>query len=320
MKVLINREMVQGPWGGGNNFVRAFREHVPKHGHQVVDRLEDAPNVVLLMGPGADGMGIDSEAVFRHRQRDPGCRVIARMNDCDARKGTTGVDRALWEIVQRADVAVFVSKWLQDHLTESWTRLPDPYAYAAWTTYGVVMRSYVVHNGVDVQLFRTRTVEERNRTKVVAHHWSDNPLKGRDVYEALDSIPFGVEFTYIGRHQCNFKNPYTRVVPPLFGDELANELANHDVYVSGSRFDPGPNHIAESIACGLPTYVHKDGGGCVEFAGADHVYNDIDHLRRIIAGGDFKPNAAITFSDWDVCIGRYVEIIERVHRDAVRIL
>ena len=40
MKVLVNRRIVHGPWGGGNNFVVALVEGLTKAGHEVVHSLE----------------------------------------------------------------------------------------------------------------------------------------------------------------------------------------------------------------------------------------------------------------------------------------
>ena len=89
-----------------------------------------------------------------------------------------------------------------------------------------------------------------------------------------------IEFTYIGRHRGTFKN--TRCIEPCTGVELSRRLQGHDVYISGSRFDPGPNHILEALAVGLPTYVHKDGGGAVEFAGTDHTFSNLSELEELI--------------------------------------
>ena len=41
MKILINRKPVEGPWGGGNLFVKAFCESASLRGHEVTFQLED---------------------------------------------------------------------------------------------------------------------------------------------------------------------------------------------------------------------------------------------------------------------------------------
>lgn len=327
MKVLINRQVVNAPWGGGNNFVRAFRDCLPALGHELVESLSQEPDVVLLVGVDADGMGVDAWSALKHRQRHSKCKVVLRLNDCDARKGTTGVDATLWSVAKNCDELVFVSCWLQQHLLERWLEIEFGSRFAMQFTRGsdrcegFISSSHVIHNGVDKTLFHGPAgAEERNRLTVVTHHWSDNPLKGSDVYETLDSLS-SVEFKYIGRHRCTFKNPHTRVVPPCHGEELVRELRTNSIYVTGTRWDPGPNHLVEALACGLPVWAHKDGGGAVEFAGEDHTFDDLQQLKEMFSMGSnhtdrgrrrhtpntYKPMA------WPECIERYVAVLEESH-------
>jgi glycosyltransferase involved in cell wall biosynthesis len=241
------------------------------------------------------------------RRSSSKANVFLRVNENDARKGTTGVDKRLLDLSAHVDGTIFVSQWLQDHfLSIGWG----------------CSNNTVIHNGVDGSAFRKRGYDEKlknssdqryhRRINLVAHHWSDNRLKGADIYEALDefvALNTDFSFTYIGRTKSNLRHTY--ILPPAPADELGRTLGLYDVYVSGSRFDPGPNHILEALACGLPTYVHKDGGGCVEFAGADHTFDDWAHLRNILAYKLFLPNQSFTLPTWQECASQYVEFMER---------
>jgi hypothetical protein len=60
----------------------------------------------------------------------------------------------------------------------------------------------------------------------------------------------------------------------------------------------------------MPTYVHKDGGGAVEFAGDDHVYGSLSELQDLILSGKFMPNI-LKPAPWDVCINKYFDILEK---------
>jgi glycosyltransferase involved in cell wall biosynthesis len=323
VKVLVNRRVVNGPWGGGNAFVKALRQALPAHGHEVVESLAQEPDAVVVVGLDEDAMGIDMVDVVRHASSRPRCRVIIRLNECDARKGTQGIDLALLRASAYCHELVFVSQWLRDHLLGRWASFGQ--AVQPDVLGRMVTCARVVHNGVDRSVFKGPAgVEERNRIAVVAHHWSDNPLKGRDVYEALDRMP-GVELTYIGRHRCDFRNPRTRVVPPCHGEELARALRAHSVYVTGTRFDPGPNHVLEALACGLPVWAHRDGGGAVEFAGADHTFDDLtqldDMLTMVVRPGADRsrrmclrsPNTYVPVS-WEECTAQYIAVIEEACR------
>jgi len=306
MKVYINRTPRSGPWGGGNAFVRAFHTFAPKH--PGLELLEDKtmiidPNVVLLAGLENEGpTAISAEQAVMYKMYRPGCKLVLRVNENDARKGTNHVDDYLMKLFPHMDGIVFVSNWLRDYFKEKgWTGTNDT----------------VIYNGVDTEVFKPGTKFNDGKLHIAAHHWSDNPLKGADMYEKVDEFVGKnlnkYEFTYIGRHQCEFK--HTKVIKPLSGKSLGEELGKHDVYVSASRFDPGPNHILEALACNLPTYVHSNGGGCVEFAGAGSTYDSWEQLAMIFE--HFDPalqvrsrSCAIVPQPWQTCIQEYNDFLE----------
>ena len=135
-------------------------------------------------------------------------------------------------------------------------------------------------------------------------------MKGFDIYDQLDNFVKHREdytFTYIGRERGSFSN--THVVESLYGKALGEELGKYDVYVSGSRFDPGPNHILESIACEIPTYSFIDGGGSCEFTGEDHVYKSFNELEKILLAKEFKKNNFKT-NTWKNCINQLADIMK----------
>jgi len=299
MKLYINRNPVSGPWGGGAKFFNAFWEFSSVE-LMKSQTMNINPDVMLLVG--LDNQGptqISAEqAVMYKMYVNPGCKLVLRVNECDARKGTTGVDDGLIKLSRFVDGTVFVSRWLQEYFNAK-----------GWGC----QNQTVIYNGVQRSIFKPQPKVDNGKLNIVAHHWSDNRMKGADIYERLDELagknPDKLAFTYVGRHQCDFK--HTNVIKPLHGQALGDELGKHDVYVSASRFDPGPNHILEALACGLPTYVHKDGGGCVEFAGTDHVYGDMLELESIItAVGLHASNTNFTLSSWKDCVTEYNAFLE----------
>lgn len=306
MKVYINRRVVQGPWGGGNLFVKAYHEFGEANGIEI-DRdrsLNINPDAMLLVGLENDGndIGVDQAIMFK-MYMNPAVQLVLRVNENDARKGTTHMDDALVTASSFIDGTVFVSKWLQDHFNDK-----------GWACKNQV----VIHNGVDRNVFKSQPKLNNGKLNIVAHHWSDNPMKGADIYEKLDQLvgenPDKFAFTYIGRHRCSFK--HTNVIKPLHGKVLGGELGKHDVYVSASRFDPGPNHVLEALACGLPTFVHEDGGGSVDFAGQSHVYADWKELSGTLellasAPGQMKLlYDGVTLIDWQTCVQEYNAFLE----------
>jgi glycosyltransferase involved in cell wall biosynthesis len=289
--------------------VAALYKHLPDFGIEVIpaDNMMVAPDVALAIGLSSEGMGQGAgfEQLVAYRLTMAGRRkvkVIIRANENDARKGTNNVDR-MWSIASNhADGTVFVSEWMREYFNDSWH----------------CDNNVVIKNGVDHEIFKPNKKLDNGKVNIVAHHWSNNPMKGFDVYDWLDDFVGrndGFTFTYIGRDRGTFE--HTNVIRPLHGRKLGEELGKYDVYVSASRWDPGPNHILEALSCGLPTYVYKDGGGCVEFVDEHAVYNDTTHLENILRSKHWiaHPQLGMSLSDWKSCVGMYADFIRRTYEE-----
>lgn len=301
MKLYVNREPKNGPWGGGNAFVKAIYDHYPK-GDDVICQPRDqfaVPDTILIVGlNGEDHCASIHQALIYQIQMNSNVKIVLRVNENDARKGTNSVDKEWIHVSQYVDGTVFVSDWLKNYfLKKGWK----------------CKRNTVIKNGVDRSIFKPGQKLNNGKINIVTHHWSDNYLKGFDIYDKLDefvrSHADDFSFTYIGRHRNTFSRA-TKVIDPLHGSALGDELGKYDVYVSASRNEPGPNHGLESIACGLPTYVHKDGGACIEFAGDSHVYRDWNHLKSILIAKKFESND-IQISSWLDCVEEYRKFLSQ---------
>jgi glycosyltransferase involved in cell wall biosynthesis len=285
MKIFINRKPVNGPWGGGNMFIKNFFSLCHENNLEIVDSPEKLFDVYFMVGFDQNDV---CDAIY-HKTRNPRMKLIARINENDSRKATDIVDKRLIELSVHLDGTIFVSNWLQEYFGDLWHD----------------KNKTVIINGVDKEIFHSsdkKLSNQNNKINVVTHHWSDNYLKGFDIYEKLDEFVASdprFSFTYIGRDRKTFKN--TIVISPLFGQQLGDKLSQYDVYISASRYDPGPNSVIESVSCNLPTYVHQYGGGSVEFAGSDHVYHDWEELKKILIDRQFKSNIT-EFPTWDKCI------------------
>ncbi len=292
MKILINRKTVEGPWGGGNNFVKAFFSEIPKLGHKVITSLERDIDIIFIMDPRYDNGCISINEAIEYKNYFPNTKIIQRINECDARKGTDNIDNLLLDCSKHIDKTVFVSEWMkQYHSSKGW-HCND---------------NHVVINGVE-DFYKKRKKINNGKTNIVTHHWSDNYMKGFDYYEMIDELcnkRDDITFTYIGRERGTFKN--TIVIPPLFGEELAKQLGRYDIYISASRFDPGPNHILESIACEIPTFSYFEGGGACEFTGKDFVFNSFEDFVEKLDKKEYNLNN-MKVETWEKCMKRINEI------------
>ena len=300
MNVLINRKPVEGPWGGGNLFVKAFYEYMERLGHRVVQSLSDLPEIVFVQDPRAAIDQINMPEIIKYKESNPRTKIIHRVNECDARKGTDDVDGYLRYCSQFTDHTIFVSNWMKDyHISRGW----------ACPTHSVL------YNGVDMNHFFPNPKKiDNEKINIVTHHWSDNPRKGADVYSFIDNFVSRNDkftFTYIGRTKQKLR--HSTIIPPLSGKTLGAELSRYDVYVTGTRFDPGPNHIIESLACKLPTFAFTEGGGACEFVGDKHVFCDENSLVSCLQNYKQIGNNITSLPiSWEECITQLNKVITGV--------
>ena len=291
-KILINRRPVEGPWGGGNNFVKAIHEYAPKYGFTPVHQFDNDIDLIFMIDPRYDELGISINEIAKYKEWRPETKVVYRINECDQRKGLVNdIDPVIKAASNVTDLCVFISNWIMDYHTKDGWKCP---------------RNTVVFSGTNKDHFCPRAKIDNGKVNLVTHHWSDNPLKGQDVYQMLDSwlaVNNEFTFTYIGRTKATFNN--TQLIPPTFGRDLGEKLSKYDVYISASRHDPGPNHIIESLACEIPTFALSDSGGAVEMVGPDHVYRSFDELISMLKTGNYKKNAGLVPTNWEKCIDQY---------------
>ncbi len=256
MKVAIGVRMHDGPWGGGNQFAATLSRYLRDRAIEVHYALDEPDlDVLVLTEPrrSSESSAFNDVDILRYLTHvNPRAVVVHRVNECDERKNTTMVNRRL-EIANRcADVTVFISKWLMDLLT------PGP---------GRCFRPRVIQNGGDISLFRPggRAWNGRDPIQIVTHHWSDNWMKGFDIYRRFDELlgmePFRGRFTYtyIGNLPRGFAFQHARALPAMHGTHLAETLAAHDAYLSASLNEPAGMHHIEAALCGLPVLYRRSG-------------------------------------------------------------
>jgi len=255
MKILFNRKPKEEPYGGGNQFLNELVDYLKIKNHNVVFDLQDDIDILFVMDPRADNISnISINDMIKYRYSSPKTKILHRVNECDARKNTNFIDEILLQTMNVSDSVVFISKWLQDYFRSS----------------GFNKNSSVIYNGCNLQLFNPEKDKNINKKiKLVTHHWSDNWMKGFDIYTEIDKYlnnANNFEFTYIGRYNSSYSPKNTNIISPLYGKKLGDELKKYDVYVTASRFEPCGMHHIEAAASGLPVLYHRDSGGINECA------------------------------------------------------
>jgi glycosyltransferase involved in cell wall biosynthesis len=194
--------------------------------------------------------------VAAFRQKYPWVQVLHRVNECDQRKDSDFMDELLAEANQLADHTTFISQWVRDYHAQRW--------------FDATASHDVIYNGADNRVFHPLPPRRRgSKLRLVTHHWSDNWLKGFDVYQQVDALISDgmlpdVELWIIGRWPQEIRWRAARTFAPTHGPALAALLRECDAYLTGSRFEPCGMHHVEGAQCGLPLLFHEDGGGIVE--------------------------------------------------------
>ena len=104
-----------------------------------------------------------------------------------------------------------------------------------------------------------------------------------------------IEFTYVGNVPDKFTFKNAKLINPLSGKELADEIKSNHIYITGSLNEPSGNHHIEGAQCGLPI-LYVDSGGTTEYCKnfgiainsdtleekLDEMINNYDHFFNIL--------------------------------------
>jgi hypothetical protein len=175
------------------------------------------------------------------------------VNECDESKGTTGVNARLREANTCAHHTIFISAWLRDlHFAQGMK--PESHS--------------VIHDGADTWTFHSRGYlpwRGQGPLRLVTHHWDASPYKGADIYLQLDRMLAEprysrmLDFTFIGNLPNGVRLRHATTLPPMHGQDLADTLRSHHVYLTGAQHEPAGMHHIEGACCGLPLLFRKSG-------------------------------------------------------------
>ena len=276
MKVSIGAYTKEGPWGGGNLFFKNLKIYLESKGHKVINHLlDDDIDIILLTDPRKDSESssfTDKEITKYKNTLNSKVKIVHRINECDERKGTEGLNKFIYNANKCADATVFVSNWIK-----------NLYFNQGYET----NNSSVILSGSNPEIFNSvnsKKLEEEEKLSIVTHHWGANWNKGFKVYDHIDKLldeeywKDKIDFTYIGNLPEKFKFRNTKVQKPLSGKTLAEKIKKSHVYITGSINEPSGNHHIEGALCGLPL-MYLNSGGTPEYCKDFGLEYNIENLE-----------------------------------------
>lgn len=248
MKIHILFEFIDGPWGGGNQFLKALRnEFISLDAY--TDDIRKADIILFNSYPFRhleyfdqiiDIKKHNKNILIFHRLDGP--ISIVRGNDFE-------IDETIFSFNELfSDGTIFQSSWIKTESEKLGLKINDNYT--------------IIINAPDKSIFYKTNIElpKNEKIKLIATSWSGNIRKGFDVYEWLDNnLDFSkYTMTFVGNSPIEFKNIIHK--QPLSSVDLATELKQHHIYISASKHEPCSNALIEAMHCGLPAIAYDNGG------------------------------------------------------------
>lgn len=316
MKVAIGSQIFDGPWGGGNLFVKNLKNYLLNNDIKVIHHLDEPDiDIILITEPRIESL-TSTISLFEARLYkslvNKNVKLLHRINECDERKNTDYVNKKMIKVSKFSDCSIFVSSWIRDLFKNQ-----------GFTS----SNSYVILSGSNTEVFNNinkKPWNKKTRLKIVTHHWGNNWNKGFDTYAQVDNLleesnfSDKFEFTYIGNLPHNFKFKNTEYMQPQSDHKLANELKRHDLYITGSLNEPSGNHQVEASLCGLPV-LYLNSGGIPEYQsnfGIEFNKNNLEEkLHKIFENYDyyFERNKTFNFNSEIMC-EKYLNLIRSIYQ------
>ena len=257
MKIMFNRPTKREAWGGGSHFITGLYEYFSLLGHDIVFSLCEGIDVIFMFDPRPESGGDSANDIYQYKLEYPSVKIIQRINDTDIARPADRPWRVQMILESNiiADHTVFISEWVKDHYTNR--------------GFDSSKSNTVIINGCNPDWYFPIENKSLNHKKIslITHHWSDNFMKGFDVYNFLDKFVEENDrfsFTYMGRYNKDYTPTHTNMIPPHYGPRVGEILRDHDIYVTAARFEACGMHHIEAARSGLPVLYHADGGAIPE--------------------------------------------------------
>lgn len=260
----------EGPWGGGNQFLKALYKEIGRSGNRAQSIGE------------ADTILVNSH----HWNFQNLCSIILWKL-----KRPSGV------VLHRVDGPIFIVR------EDAASRLLDIRIHLFTRTFsdGTVFQSHwshlkcvdsgmkpktakVITNAPDPEIFfaSKKIYSSKRPVRVMVSAWSAHPKKGAKLLEELSRRidPEKVKITSVGNLGLGLEN--VNHMGPQSSEQLAGLLRQADIYLALSEDDPCSNALIEAIHCGLVPLALNSGGHPEIVGNSRFLFDDVDGLASLL--------------------------------------
>jgi len=299
--VHILYEIKDGPWGGGNQFLKSLKKHFQSQG--VYEDDVQKADVVLFnshqhIEEVAKAKFRRRQAIFVHRIDGP-MKLYNKMSD------------------RRDDIVSVANRYMADATVfqSNWSRKQN---YRMGLSKSNI--DTVINNAPDSVVFNRCKKAEFTRgrkIRLIATSWSVNWNKGFSAYQWLDqNLDFEkYEMTFVGKTPVEFRN--IRHVQLLPSEDLAGHLKQSDIFIFASAIEACSNSLLEALHCGLPAVGINQSSTPELIAKGGEVFDthgEIPELIEKIAGRYAQYQAAISNPPMEQVGKQYYDFINEVRR------
>lgn len=307
MKIYILYNYRKGPWGGGNQFLKALKKELDKQDAYEENSVK-AEAILFNSYPFSSEFLFDR--IWQLKQEYPHKIIIHRLDGPISL--VRGRDKEIDEIITLfndlfVDGTIFQSNWCKEQNKK---------------LFGISSKyETVIHNAADRRVFNKsgkRKFNSNGKIKLIATSWSSNWRKGFEIYKFLDeNLDFSrYEMTFVGNSPITFKN--IKWIKPVPSKKLAEILKKHDIYITASQKDPCSNSLIEALSCGLPAVVLNDGGHPELVQEGGELFNGkmdvIEKIDKVAENYDYYQSKTPEFSIKKVAQA-YHEFAKKIYED-----